>query len=60
MTLMVGKVRIPVIVSSDSGRNVSTIPAHREDSLAPDASECFLLFGALSVKLFPVLLLPFA
>ena len=28
--------------------------------MAPDASECFLLFGALSVKLFPVLLLPFA
>ena len=24
--------RIPVIVSSDSGRNVSTIPAHREHS----------------------------
>jgi len=38
----------------------AAIPAHREHSVAPDASERFLLFGALSVKLFPVLLLPFA
>ena len=28
--------------------------------MAPDTSERFLLFGAFSVKLFPVLLLPFA
>jgi hypothetical protein len=32
------KVRIPVIVSSDSGANVSTIPAHREHDSGANVS----------------------
>ena len=53
--------RIPVIVGGDSGSNVGSDSGRLwAASAAMLVAVLYLLFRALSVKLFPVLFLPFA